>query len=98
MSPRKTKKRVSRGPILSSLSPGAESNVMTLHDVADYLHCHYSTAIRLATAGEIPSFKLGGNWRFLKSDIDEWIAKGGGSGPKAREQKPAAKKPRRGER
>ena len=58
-----------------------ESTVMTLHEVADYLQCHYSTANRLVRRGDIPSFRLGalgGSWRFLKSDVDRWIAKGGG--------------------
>jgi excisionase family DNA binding protein len=53
---------------------------MTLQQVADYLHCNYDTANKLARQGEIPSFRLtpDGGWRFLKSDLDEWIAKGGG--------------------
>jgi len=58
-----------------------ESAVMTLQEVADYLHCHYSTAWRLVRNGDIPSFRLGrlgGSWRFLKSDVDQWIAAGGG--------------------
>lgn len=60
-----------------------ESAVMTLQGVADYLHCHYSTAWRLVSHGDIPSFRLGGlgSWRFLKSDVDKWIAKGGGQRP-----------------
>ncbi|MGO8843317.1 MAG: helix-turn-helix domain-containing protein [Methyloceanibacter sp.] len=49
---------------------------MTLRQVADYLHCAYSTACRLVRQGEIPGFKLGGGWRFMKSEIDRWIAKG----------------------
>jgi len=59
-----------------------ESAVMTLQEVADYLNCHYGTAYRLARQGEIPCFKLAGHWRFLKSDVDRWIAKGGGQQPR----------------
>jgi excisionase family DNA binding protein len=92
MSPPKGKKTVGgRGAIPSSLSPGAGSEVLTLQDVADYLHCHYTSAHRLARRGDIPSFRLGGlggSWRFLKSEVDEWIAKGGGRRPS---EKPAAK-------
>jgi excisionase family DNA binding protein len=55
-----------------------EGNVMTIQDVADYLHCHYHTVYRLVKRGEIPCFRLGGNWRFLKSEVDKWIAAGGG--------------------
>ena len=54
-----------------------DSQVMTLRDVADYLHCSYATAYSFAQQGVIPSFKLGGGWRILKSEIDKWIAKGG---------------------
>jgi excisionase family DNA binding protein len=53
-----------------------EAAVMTLQDVADYLNCHHSTAFKLAKRGDIPSFRVGGGWRFLKSDVDKWIAKG----------------------
>ena len=55
-----------------------ESAVMTLHEVADYLHCHRSTVLRLLRERKIPGFKMGGSWRFLKSDVDQWIAQGGG--------------------
>jgi excisionase family DNA binding protein len=51
--------------------------VMTLQEAADYLHCHCATIYRLAGRGEIPCFKLGSSWRFLKSNLDEWIVKGG---------------------
>ena len=29
---------------------------------------------RLAQKGEIPAFKLGGTWRFYRSELDLWIA------------------------
>ena len=76
MSPPKGKKGAGRGAIPSGLSPNAESDIMTLRQVADYLHCAYSTACRLVRQGEIPGFKVGGGWRFMKSEIDRWIAKG----------------------
>ena len=78
MSPRKVQQNIGRRATPSALSPGAESDVMTIRDLAEYLHCHYNTAFRLARQGAIPSFRLGGNWRFLRSQVDEWIAKGGG--------------------
>jgi len=78
MSPRKGKKGIGWRPTPSALSPGAESVVMTLREVAEYLHCHYATANRLARQRKIPSFKLGGGWRFLKSEVERWIATGGG--------------------
>jgi excisionase family DNA binding protein len=76
---------------LKSAADVEDREVMTLQDVADYLHCHYTSAHRLARRGDIPSFRLGGlggSWRFLKSEIDQWIAKGGGRQPS---EEPAVK-------
>ncbi len=47
--------------------------ILTVRDVAAYLHCHYSTIYRLANDGRIPAFKLGGGWRFKLDAIDRWI-------------------------
>ena len=30
---------------------------------------------RLAQQGDTPAFKVGGSWRFRRSDIEEWISK-----------------------
>ncbi len=49
---------------------------MTLNEVATYLRCHPSTVSRLLKAGGLPAFRLGGDWRFLRSEIDKWIAGG----------------------
>ena len=58
----------------SGLSPGDKLDVMTLADVATYLHCHYSTAFRLLHSGGLRGFSLGSDWRFFRSEIDKWIA------------------------
>jgi excisionase family DNA binding protein len=70
-----------------------ESAVMTLREVADYLDCSYDTAYRLASRGDIPSFRVGGRWRSLKSHIDQWIAKGGGAPRHYRRKSKTANKP-----
>lgn len=61
----------------SILGPNEERAVMTVQDVADYLHCHSVTIYRLVKRGGLPGFKLGSDWRFHRSEIDKWIAKGG---------------------
>ena len=48
--------------------------IMTIRQVADFLKVTDRTIYRLAAAREIPSFKVGGSWRFRKADIDDWIA------------------------
>jgi excisionase family DNA binding protein len=51
-----------------------ESEILTLEEVAAYLKAGKRTVYRLAQKGEIPAFKLGGTWRFRRSDLDRWIA------------------------
>lgn len=53
----------------------AESNseILTLGEVAAYLKAGKRTVYRLAAEGKLPAFKLGGTWRFRRSDLDEWI-------------------------
>jgi excisionase family DNA binding protein len=57
----------------------SNNEILTTRMVADYLHCHLSTVYRLVKQGKIPHFKLGGDLRFEKAAIDEWIEKGGGA-------------------
>ncbi len=50
-----------------------ETDILTIKEVAEYLRLTEKTAYRLASEGKIPGFKVGGSWRFRKSEIDEWI-------------------------
>jgi excisionase family DNA binding protein len=68
----------SKKPPLAVDSDDRDREVMKPREVADYLHCHYITLLQLARQGRIPCFKMGHSWRFLKSDVDQWIASGGG--------------------
>jgi excisionase family DNA binding protein len=54
-------------------SSTADNSIMTIGEVADYLKVTERTIYRLAGAKKIPSFKVGGSWRFSKADIDAWI-------------------------
>lgn len=48
--------------------------IFTLDEVSAYLKAGKRTVYRLAQAGNIPAFKLGGTWRFRRSELDRWIA------------------------
>ena len=48
--------------------------ILTLDEVAAYLKAGKRTVYRLAQKGEVPAFKLGGTWRFRRSELDRWIA------------------------
>ena len=47
--------------------------IMTVKQLAEYLHLNYQTVYKKAQRGEIPSSKIGRGWRFQKSIIDRWL-------------------------
>ncbi len=50
------------------------SQVMTSVEAADYLKMHVKTVCRLAKEGKLPARKVGSEWRFLRSVLDNWLA------------------------
>ncbi len=48
-------------------------DILTIKELSLYLKLAEKTAYRLASDGKIPGFKVGGAWRFRKSEIDIWI-------------------------
>lgn len=52
----------------------AEDEILTLAEVAAYLKAGKKTVYRLAQQGKIPGFKLGGTWRFGRTELERWIA------------------------
>jgi excisionase family DNA binding protein len=46
---------------------------MTLDEVAKYLRVSKDTIYKMAQAKEIPSAKVGSQWRFSKELVDEWM-------------------------
>jgi excisionase family DNA binding protein len=55
------------------MPPHAESEILTIKQVANYLKVTDRTIYRLAAAKKIPAFKVGGTWRFSRVDVDSWI-------------------------
>lgn len=49
-----------------------EKRLLTVKEVAAYLRVNQTTIYRLVRKSQIPSFKVGGNWRFNIDSIDEW--------------------------
>jgi len=50
-----------------------QTDIMTIREIADYLKLTEKTAYRLTAEGKIPGFKVGGSWRFRRSEIEQWI-------------------------
>ena len=50
-----------------------DNDIMTLEEVAAYLRLKPQTIYTWAQEKKIPAAKLGKEWRFKKSIIDEWF-------------------------
>ena len=51
----------------------ANNDIMTIKELSEYLKIAEKTAYRFALEKKIPGFKVGGAWRFCKTEIDTWI-------------------------
>jgi len=47
--------------------------IMTLGEVAKYLHLAERTVLRMAQRGEIPAAKVASQWRFVRPLVREWL-------------------------
>jgi len=47
--------------------------VLKVKDVAELLKVGEKTVYSMAQSGELPGFKVRGQWRFSRKDIDDWI-------------------------
>ncbi|CAH1565770.1 helix-turn-helix domain-containing protein [Vibrio owensii] len=49
--------------------------ILTIQEVATFLKLNEKTTYRLSSEGKLPGFKVGGSWRFKRSDLETWIEK-----------------------
>jgi excisionase family DNA binding protein len=49
------------------------SEILTLKEVAIMLKVGDRTVYALAQQAQLPGFKVGGQWRFKRHDLEEWI-------------------------
>ena len=52
-----------------------EERLLTIYEVAEFLHINAMTVYSWVRDGKIPAFKIGKVWRFRKTEIDEWLKK-----------------------
>lgn len=48
--------------------------IMTIDDLSQYLKTSKYTIYRLIKEKSIPATRLGGQWRFNKTEIDQWFS------------------------
>ena len=58
---------------METLVLNMSDEILTIREVAVLLKINEKTAYKLASEGKIPGFKVGGSWRFRRSDLDRWI-------------------------
>jgi len=49
------------------------NDILDAEEVGVLLRIHPRTVIRLASQGQLPGFKVGGQWRFKRLDIENYI-------------------------
>lgn len=50
-----------------------DPDILTVREVAAYLRLHAITVYRMAQAGDLPTFRIGRNWRFKRDQIEQWL-------------------------
>ena len=52
---------------------GTDGQLLTIHELAVYLHLDELTVSKLVASGKIPSLQVDRQWRFKRAAIDQWI-------------------------
>lgn len=53
---------------------GTDGQLLTMHELAVYLHLEEQTVAKLVSTGKIPALQIERQWRFNRQAIDQWIA------------------------
>ena len=52
----------------------ADKAYLTVEEVAKRFGVNPTTVYRLAQRGRLPGFKVGNQWRFSETRLEEWVA------------------------
>lgn len=55
------------------MSRAPKTELMTATETCRYLKITQRTLYRYLRSRQIPAFKLGKEWRFVRSDLEQWI-------------------------
>jgi excisionase family DNA binding protein len=56
-----------------TLSADTRRELMTTREVLHYLRVTPRTVYRLIREGDLPAVRIGGRWRFRRTDIEAWL-------------------------
>jgi excisionase family DNA binding protein len=60
-------------PDMAKKTSDHDEPLLTLSELATYLHLDENTVLKLASAGKIPGIPIEKNWRFKRKVVDEWL-------------------------
>ena len=66
-------KRNQAGMPIKKNGAASKEQIMTLREVARYLGLHVMTVYKLTREGRVPAAKIGGQWRFKRDVLDQWL-------------------------
>jgi excisionase family DNA binding protein len=52
--------------------PSQSDQIFTIKELSEHLRVHPTTIYRLLRQGHLPGFRVGSNWRFSRTAIEEW--------------------------
>jgi excisionase family DNA binding protein len=55
------------------MAKAPKNELLTAAEACRYLRITSRTLYRYLQRHQVPAFKLGKEWRFVRSDLDEWI-------------------------
>lgn len=60
-------------PLSSQSVPKVKDELLTAEETCRYLKIAQRTLYRYIQDRSMPAFKLGKEWRFVRSDLEQWI-------------------------
>ena len=57
----------------------SDDQILTIKEVAAILKLAEKTVYSMAQNGELPAFKVRGQWRLRRVDFDQWVAEQAGA-------------------
>lgn len=61
----------------------SQEEIFTIKELSEHLRVHPTTIYRLLRQGRLPGFRVGSNWRFNRTAIEQWESEQAASPPPA---------------
>jgi excisionase family DNA binding protein len=58
--------------VAAGIPMASEDEIFTIKELSAHLRVHPTTIYRLLRQGRLPGFRVGSNWRFNRTAIEQW--------------------------